>query len=97
MKKRNYTREIMSELRDAGRIAVRSVGSPEPVRYAPRSQRDPMPWTDGAFRYTGREVHTVRACGKTLLNISAGRVVLCGKPTGHDKACAPKKTGYEVR
>jgi hypothetical protein len=59
MKRRHYTREIQAELARGGRVAVNSVGPMTVVRYEPRSKRDPQPWTNGTFRYSGREVHTV--------------------------------------
>jgi hypothetical protein len=89
MSRRNYTREIKAELRD-GRIAVTTLGGfVRAVEHAPRSKSDPQPWTDGTFRYTGREVHTVHPCGKRMLSpVGWGTFVHCAKPTGHDKACS---------
>lgn len=61
MKRRHYTREIQSQLAKGGRVAVNSVGPQTFVRYEPRSKRDPQPWTNGDYRYSGREVHTIAA------------------------------------
>lgn len=86
-KRRNYTREIKAELRD-GRVPVASIGSfTRAVEYNPRSKSDPQPWTDGVFRYTGREIHTVRPCGRKLLSLRGGNFTACTRPTGHDRAC----------
>lgn len=88
MKRRNYTREVLGQIK-AGRIAVRSVGgTPEPVTYQPRSKNDPQPWTDGLFRFNGREVHTVEACGHRLLDLLTGRFTRCTKQVGHSRAHA---------
>lgn len=87
MKRRNYTREIMVEIK-GGRIPVASIGSfTREARYEPRSKTDPMPWTDGIYRYNGREIHTVQPCGRKLLGLRTGRFTACTKPTGHTHAC----------
>lgn len=88
MARRNYTREILAELRD-DRIAVHTAGGvTQTVTYSPRSKTDPLPFTDGQYRYNGREVHTVERCGQKMLNLSGGNFVHCTKPAGHTKACA---------
>lgn len=87
MARRNYTREIMAELRDNRIAVVEYLGRLETVRLAPRSKTDPSPWTDGTYRYSGREVHTVRPCGQKMINISSGNYVHCTRPTGHSHAC----------
>jgi hypothetical protein len=83
MAKRNYTREILTQVR-AGRVPVSSVGPEYVVQYAPRSKYDPQPWTNGAYRYSGREVHTViQTCGQTVA-FGSGR---CGRPKRHNGMC----------
>jgi hypothetical protein len=87
MSRRNYTREILAAMCD-NRVAVVSyLGRIEAVRLEPRSKTDPTPWTDGTFRYSGREVHTVPSCGEKMLHLSSGRFVNCTRPTGHSNAC----------
>lgn len=85
MKRRNYTAEIRKQIA-AGRVAVNSVGPEYPVTYSPRSKSDPQPWDNGTYRYSGRYVHTVEACGQRLLGFATGRFAACIKPKGHDKA-----------
>lgn len=85
---RNWTREIRKQVA-AGRVAVTSIGTTVPVQYRPRSLRDPWPWYGSGFRYNGREIHTVEACGQKMLSLSGGNFTTCGKHLGHDKACAP--------
>lgn len=88
MKRRHYTREIQAELAKGGHMAVNSVGPMTVVRYEPRSSRDPQPWTNGDYRYSGREVHTVPVCGQALYNLSRNTMTGCVKPKGHVKAHA---------
>lgn len=83
--RRNYTAEILKEVA-AGRVAVNSVGPEVQVTYAPRSLRDPRPWFNGEYRYNGREVHTVEACGQKMLRMYRGTWTYCTKVKGHDKA-----------
>lgn len=87
MARRNYTREILKQVRDNRIPVVSYLGRIEVVRLKPRTKTDPAPWTDGTFRYTGREVHTVVPCGMWMLNICTGRYVQCTRPTGHSHAC----------
>lgn len=57
---RHYTREILAQLAQGDFVAV----SPAPeytVTYRPRNSHDCRPWTDGVFRYSGREVHVTQA------------------------------------
>lgn len=86
MKRRNYTREILTELAKGGRRAVNSVGPEYEVHYEPRTKTDPRPWAGGGYRYSGREVHTVQVCGQALYNISRNTMTGCTKVAGHDKA-----------
>lgn len=58
MKRRQYTREILARIAE-GQRAVNSAGPQTYVTYSPRCKSDPQPWTNGFFRYSGREVHTV--------------------------------------
>lgn len=85
MKRRNYTAEILKQVAE-GRVAVNSLGPEYPVQYLPRSKRDPQPWFNGAYRYSGRYVHTVEACGMSMINLKTARRVSCVKPKGHEKA-----------
>lgn len=89
--KRNYTRELRSQ-QAKGWIVVASMQPymGQPMVYNPRSKSDPKPWSPAAWsgvglRYSGRELHVVRACGVPFFG---GRK--CGLPTGHDKACKPR-------
>jgi hypothetical protein len=84
MKYRNYTREILDQISDGKMVAVATVLGTH-AQYDPRSKSDPMPWLSSGFRYTGREVHAVPACGERLLHMS-GRFTKCNLPEGHDKA-----------
>ncbi len=86
LKRRDYTREILRQMK-AGRVPVRSFGSPEPVRYEPRLPSDPRPWTTLGFRYSGREVHTIDACGRDM--VFRARIVRCEKAAGHGQVCSP--------
>jgi hypothetical protein len=85
VKRRNYTREILAQVA-TGRVPVNSVGPECVLRYEPRSKTDPQPWTNGTYRYNGREVHTVPACGQRLLRMYRGTWTYCTKPQGHDRA-----------
>lgn len=61
MAKRNYTQELLAK-QSKGMIIVISLQPYEgvPVRYEPRSTRDPLPWVADLFsRYSGRECHAV--------------------------------------
>ncbi len=89
--RRNYTRDLRT-LAAKGWVVVASLLPYEgqPVDYAPRFKTDPAPWTRTdahgcVWRFSGRECHTVRACGVPFFG---GRK--CGLPTGHDKACRPR-------
>lgn len=92
---RNYTAEILKQVA-AGRVAVNSLGPERPVLHLPRSKGDPQPWFNGAYRYSGRYVHTVEACGQRLLEFKTGRFATCVKPEGHDKAHSSIITVQEV-
>lgn len=84
MKRRNYTREILAQMAE-GKVPVNSVGPERPVTYDPRSKADPKPWTNGVYRYSGREVHTVPAtCGEPL---AWGGSNPCARPKGHNGMC----------
>ena len=45
------------EAHKAGKTIVVTFGTCKKVEYKPRNKFDPSPWTDGFFRYTGRECH----------------------------------------
>lgn len=79
---RDYTREVRRQVAQ-GRVAVRSIGTPERVVHEPRTKNDPQPWTDGVFRYTGREVHTLPACREQMFRLKTGQMTECIKPVGH--------------
>lgn len=91
MKRRNYTREILNEMAK-GRQPFNSVGPEGPVTYEPRSKYDPQPFTNGAYRYSGREVYTRRPanCDRTMLNVKTLRLAPCAKPLGHEGAHSSK-------
>lgn len=86
MAKRNYTREILAQIK-AGRVPVSSVGPEYVVQYAPRSKSDPQPWVSGAYRYNGREVHTMEPCGRPLLSMRSGGMTSCAMHGDHNLAC----------
>lgn len=85
MKRRNYTAEIRKQIA-TGRVAVNSISPESPVTYSPRAKSDPRPWDNGAYRFSGREVHTVEACGQRMISLTTARFVTCVKVKGHDKA-----------
>lgn len=89
--RRNYTRELLA-LAGSGWVVVGSVLPADglPVAHSPRSTSDPQPWTytdrhGCEWRFSGRECHTVRACGVPFFGGKR-----CGLPTGHDRACQPR-------
>lgn len=82
MSRRNYTREILSQVR-AGKVPVNSVGPGSVVWLAARSKNDPKPWTDGTFRYSGREIDTEDGCRKSI----NGTVDRCGLQAEHRHDC----------
>lgn len=89
--RRNYTRDLRT-LAGKGWVVVASLlpADGQPVTYTPRSKSDPQPWMymdlhGCTWRYSGRECHTVRACGVPFF----GSKKRCGLPTGHGKACRP--------
>jgi hypothetical protein len=63
MAKRNYTQELLQK-QNKGMVIVISLQPHDglPVRYEPRSTRDPLPWVaDLPYRFSGRECHAVAA------------------------------------
>jgi len=58
MSRTNYTRTILAQLALGDFVAVATFGAGHTVHYRPRNGHDPRPWTDGAFRYSGRQLHT---------------------------------------
>lgn len=79
---RNYTREILARVAE-GKVPVNSLGPETRVMYRPRSKRDPQPWTNGFYRYSGRYVHTVDPCGEKVPS-APGAEVFCGLVKDHD-------------
>lgn len=77
MKRRNYTREILDRI-NKGQVPVATVLGVR-VQYAPRRKTDPAPWTDGFYRWSGREIHTVAPCDALF-----GLGKRCNLPAGHD-------------
>ena len=58
---RHYTREVLAQLAQGDFVAVASMGPGDTVTYRPRNSHDSRPWTDGVFRYSGREIHVTQA------------------------------------
>lgn len=81
MAKRHYTRELLTQIKQ-GRVPVATVRGAR-VMYAPRRKTDPQPWSDGFFRYGGREVHCVTPC-RLKVPSAPGTAVFCGLVLDHD-------------
>lgn len=90
-RRRNFTRELL-DARKNGSVIVASLApyNGEPVEYAPRFKTDPRPWlrkdAHGCeWRFSGRECHTVPACGQRMIAFKTGRYVTCTLPAGHER------------
>lgn len=85
MKRRNYTREILAQMEEGNLVAVNAVGPETVLTLSPRSKTDPRPWTNGTYRYSGREVYAKERCTYQLWGAKHG-LRRCTKEEGHEKA-----------